>query len=407
VYQLVSPAVALVSAPSGLTAGLLVDENHLLTSARVVWFDSSATVVFPNGIEISDAAVVGLDTLAGVALLDLGEVDGLPVPATVVSDSDLSLGSEVLFIGYGFSDQGDANPALVEGVITQIRLWEAGQVAFIRTNAPVDFDFRGVVATTTGSVLAASISGIAGPDWLPLVDSLLKRARSAESNPSAESWSTVLANAGEGATEIETTLSDEADERTWLLDVAFGESGSINAESAGDIAIEVIGPDGLTLVSADESLDGLETAPFDIEVPGPHFVRLKRFGEGPIDVRVESSHALVELGPGEASVPVDLGTSLEGAIDYVGDTDVYIVDLESGTDVVVSVQSVTIDPYVCVSRIATPETSISCDDDSGGGFFGLDSELRFSSDEPGTYLIRVRPFGGSTPGGYLLAIEAD
>jgi hypothetical protein len=407
VYALVAPALALVSGPGGVTAGLLVDESRLLVSTQAVWFDSAAEVLFPNGIVVSDARVVGLDTLAGVALLDLTEVEGLPAPVTVLPESALSLGTDVLFVGYSFSDPTNPHPALAEGLVTESRTWEAGQVTFITTDAPASFDFRGVVATATGGVLAAALPGNRVSAWLPSVDGLLRRARTGEGKSSAESWSEVVANAGVGAIEVEATLAAEGVRPLWLVDADEGDSVEISADSTDDVALDVIGPDGLTLATADEGLEGAERVSFTIEVPGPHFVRLTRFGGDPIEVHVESSHPLVDIAEGEAPVLDDLGSSLEGAIDYPGDTDTYGVDLEGGTDVVVSVQSVIIDPYACISSLGTPEDPISCDDDLGGGFFGLDSRLVLSIEETGTYLIQVRSYDQSVAGGYLLSIEAD
>lgn len=101
---------------------------------------------------------------------------------------------------------------------------------------------------------------------------------------------------------------------------------------------------------------------------------------------------------------VKVGQTIVGAIDYYGDSDVFLIDLKKGDVVDIAVQSTGIDPVVLVGNDTATVSDLMSDDDSGRGVFGTDALLTFEAENSGTHVIMVQDTMGNQ-GAYLLSIS--
>ena len=101
---------------------------------------------------------------------------------------------------------------------------------------------------------------------------------------------------------------------------------------------------------------------------------------------------------------LEVGQTITGALDYYGDTDIFLITLERGDVVDVGVQSFHFDPVVLIGSDTATEADLVSDDDSGRGVFGTDALVTFEAENDGTHIIMVQDFGGNL-GAYLLSVS--
>ena len=93
-----------------------------------------------------------------------------------------------------------------------------------------------------------------------------------------------------------------------------------------------------------------------------------------------------------------------GTIDYYRDADWYSMSLREGETVTIHADSLIVDPIVLVYFSNIEVEEIVSDDDSGGGVFGLNSELVFSAPHSGEFFIAIGDVSGDAVGGYFLSV---
>lgn len=167
VYAGLAPWVAFVETPLATGTGVRIDGARLVTNAHVVWPFERARVVFADGREIAAATVIGLDLMADLAVLAVGDDRPPPslAPAPMVTDgTHLAVGSDVYFIGYPAEVEAFPQPAMTRGILSRSRAWDALGMRFFQTDADLaGGQSGGALAAADGSVIGIS-SMIFGDD---------------------------------------------------------------------------------------------------------------------------------------------------------------------------------------------------------------------------------------------------
>ncbi|MEZ4770583.1 MAG: serine protease [Caldilineales bacterium] len=110
------------------------------------------------------------------------------------------------------------------------------------------------------------------------------------------------------------------------------------------------------------------------------------------------------LGDTDDMQTLQIGQSITGALDYFGDTDVFLIELERGDVVDVAVESIHFDPVVMIGSETATEADLVSDDDSGRGVFGTDALVTYEAETTGTHVIMVQDYGGYS-GAYRLSVS--
>ena len=84
-----------------------------------------------------------------------------------------------------------------------------------------------------------------------------------------------------------------------------------------------------------------------------------------------------------------IGETVAGNIDFHFDWDWYSIRLEEGETVTISTDSTNVDTLLYVDFPNSRDDQVVSDDDSGGGLFGINSELVYRAPNTGEYLIVV------------------
>jgi S1-C subfamily serine protease len=119
--------------------GLVIDDaGHIVTNAHIV-HESRELMVSSNGAEMLPATVIGIDPITDLAVIELA-LPFMPLqPAALGSSSDLSVGEEVLAIGFPFGIGKTATRGIVSAVERVVPLspfsWRA---PFIQTDAAIN-----------------------------------------------------------------------------------------------------------------------------------------------------------------------------------------------------------------------------------------------------------------------------
>jgi hypothetical protein len=92
-------------------------------------------------------------------------------------------------------------------------------------------------------------------------------------------------------------------------------------------------------------------------------------------------------------------------VDFPGDLDYFVIDLDAGETVHLRLESAMIDSYLAVDYVGAGEEQIVEDDDSGGGIFGVDAGLTYRAPQDGRYRVIVADLTGVHFGGYLMRVE--
>ena len=186
----------------------------------------------------------------------------------------------------------------------------------------------------------------------------------------------------------------------WLA----GEELLVEATSAGDVALTLTAIDGYLEGSADEDASGTESLAVVASFDGPYFLTLDSFAPEPIDVEMTSNFPIRPLIDPDDGTIVFPGEVVHGYADYPGDVDTYLIDLEAGDRISVSVSAVLMDPQIIIDLEGNEGDFLAYDDNSGGGLFGTDAEVTFRADTDATYFLVVVD-GYFGPGGYVMAID--
>ena len=398
----VSPSIAFITTDTGTGSGVLLDGGWLVTNAHVVWPFKEVRVVFPDGTEIPSAPVVRANAYRDIALIGPLKVDAPEL--TLPSEANYAVGDTVYLVGYPGEVESFPTPAITQGVVSRVREWEQADITFIQTDALIaGGQSGGALVSDRGALIGISGLGgftesnfalvASGEDLAPSLDDLID-------DDSPERFDGALPRQGSPATKHDIGLESLWHDAIFVLNEPVGTEVSIELDSSSHV-VDITDSIGFSL-STEEVL----SSEIDVstEFDEPHFVFVSSEQAGPTEVAVSSSHPLSPLVDPDDDKRLTRGVTVRGMLDVSGDIDVYRIQMLAGETIDVSVDGLS-DMLLVIDQIGNPGDSLGFDDDSGGGLYGTSSQLEFTAEDDGEYLVLVTDVLFEPGVGYILTVE--
>ncbi len=383
----------------------MISGGYVVTNAHVVWPFATARLVFPDGSEFLEVPVVGMDMMVDLAVL--GPIDVDAVPLDLIDGEGIGIGTEVYLVGYPGEVEQYPQPTITRGLVSRMREWEAIPLTYFQTDAAIaGGQSGGALVSDRGEVI-----GISGFTFSDVEFGLV--TSSADVAPRIQQLISGGDPSGLGARSIDTgdrgrrhevALSNWWDQRAFLLEGRSGTSFDIEVSGDAGAGMAVYDSLGTELVFVDEIGTSGESASLGIEHDEPHTVVIWHSSETPSSYVVETSSAVAPIDdPDDASLLM-IGETAHGSIDYPGDTDHYLVLMDEGESLKLTVTAALIDPFLTVDFHGAAEYEVIVDDDSGGGLFGVDSQIVYSAPHTGSYFVVIHDLSLQV-GGYVVSVE--
>ena len=408
VYERVSPSVAFIETPAATGSGVLIRDGYVVTNYHVVWPHDSVRVVFPDGTEFDGVPVVGWDPMADLAVLS--PVDVPAQPLILEDGEDAAIGSELFLVGYPAEADRLLNPSITRGILSRFREWERPRMTYFQTDAAVGGgQSGGALVNARGQVVGISTfsfsdAGFAlassSTDVMSIVEELIQRGFTSELGDRR------LQVGGRGSFEFELDLRNFWDTRSFVLEATAGTL----------LEVEIAGPPyGLVGVSdtsganleVDEGQTGTGSEYGKVVLPssGVHILQVGMAFQEPSGWELSSNIRLRPLNDPDDGRTVTVGETVAGSLDHHTDRDWYSINLNEGETVRIYTDSLNVDTLIYVDFPNSRYSQIVSDDDSGGGLFGLNSELVYRAPHSGEYIIAVTDATDTAHGGYYLSVE--
>ena len=208
-----------------------------------------------------------------------------------------------------------------------------------------------------------------------------------------------------GQPEHDFTLRNEWDTRPYVINEPVGTVVDIEGEGASDVGFFFIDPLGQVLAVIDEGVTGVESGTVTVELDAPYFLLAGQFEDEPREFRVSSSHNLAPYDDPDDGLAVSVGQTISATLDYPLDFDFFLIKLEEGDTIEITVDSLNVDPLLTVDFPGATDAEVFQDDDSGGGLFGTNARLTYRAAHTYTHLIVVQDAIGAHVGGYFLTVS--
>lgn len=412
VYELIAPAIPLIETPLSTGSGILIDNRHVLTDAHVVWPYSTASVRFPGSAVITDVPVVGWDLMIDLAILELPAPSSV-TPVVVSDASVLPIGSQLFAIGYPGAVDGVPSPTISAGLVSRLRSWATLSLNFIETDAAAASGMSGgALVTPSGEVVGITQFSVNDGQFAlgaSMFDAVARVDRILEGEDVDRVGARFPETSGTALTSYQGTLEHFYDRMAFILPEGVTGSMTASLDSVADTMLWFQSPWGLPVVIAD-ALDAGGTEEFTLNLVSgwPAFLIADPFEISAADYTFQSTIPVVPLDdPDDGQMLTGSGT-IFGNRDYPADSDWFLIQLESGDEITVTVDSLRVDPFIQIDRADNVGAALAFDDDSGGGFFGLNARVNFTAPETGQYLIVTGDslgLGLGAVGGYVLNIS--
>ena len=383
----------------------MIDGGYVVTNAHVVWPFDQVRVVFPDGSEFLNAPVLNWDLMGDLAVI--GPLQTAIDPIALLNRENLVIGSEVFLIGYPAEAEEFPQPAISRGLISRLREWEPIAMTYFQTDAAVaGGQSGGVLVSEDGEVIG--ITGLFfGEAQFGLV------ASAADVLPRVERLIAVEDVAGLGDRHI--PLEGGQPEHELAFQYRWGGRNFVISEPIGttiDIVIDseatgwfyVVDMYGNALISVEEKLSRVESRAWTTELDAPYFLALAPNSDGLSHFRVKSNQNLIPFDDPDDGTSISIGQTIVGNMDIPGEVDAFIIELETGDMIDVTVDSNNFDPFVLAAYPDVKEEDVRSDDDSGGGVFGVNAKLTYRAPHSGIYFIVIADAFRSGVGGYFLTV---
>ncbi len=398
IFRKISPSIAFVHTDISSGSGVLFEGGYVVTNAHVVWPYDEANIIFPDGKEFGRVEVIGWDLLTDLAVL--GPLDATADPLEFVDGEEIEIGSEMYLIGYpGGGEELEPQPAIVRGILSRLREWETVGFTYFQTDATtVGGQSGGALVSETGDVIGISGFRITEGNFGLVASSadLLPRVRQliAGEDPSG------LGDRGlpqrGGKREHELTPHSYLD--AYILNEP--EDTEIEFELGGESETGVLVYD-----SFGREPRGAGRGSFVTEIDGPHFLIVPEriFGEATLS----ANHALRRFVDPDRDRQIEPGEPLHGNIDFPGDIDTFVLNLEKDEQVTIVARSILADTMLTLSYPGATEEQEITDDDSGGGLFRVDAGIEYTASHTGEFTLIVESTSRWAPGGYVISVDSD
>ena len=405
VYERVSPSVAFIETTAATGSGVLIRDGYVITNYHVVWPYESVWVVFPDGTELENVPVVGWDSMADLAVL--GPVDVLAQPLRMTDGEGTALGSELLLVGYPAEVEMFPQPTITRGILSRFREWERLGMTYFQTDAAIaGGQSGGALVNSRGEVVGISTFsfseagfGLAASsaDIMPIAEKLIQ-------GDFTSGLGDRRLPVGRGSFEVDLDLHNYWDTSAFALDATAGTILEVGIEGSGDGWFHVSDPFGLIL-EVNDGYTGVEQGAVELLTSGVHFLQVEMASGESSSFDVSSSVRLMPLNDPDDGRTVAVGETVAGSLDHFSDWDWYSIRLKEGETVRTSTDSINVDTVMYIDFPKSRNNQVVFDDNSGGGLFGMNSELVYRAPHTGDYFIAVTEVAGNGFGGYYLSVE--
>ncbi|MEN8233299.1 MAG: serine protease [Actinomycetota bacterium] len=406
IYEQVASSIASIETDIAGGSGVLIEGDVVLTAAHVVWPYRSVRVVFPNGVEINRAPVIGWDPFGDLALIDVSGADRLPEAVKTGDGESIPFGRPVYLVGYPGESEAYPQPTITQGILSRTREWEAGEWTFLQTDTTVTGgQSGGALVDEHGSVIG--ITNFSLLEEFGLSGSLADAAETIAGMKAGEDVGGLgdrLPPIERGADMHRLQFDNVWHDYVFVFEAPLYSNVSFTVESDEDLQLTFATIDGFEIAIADDSLDGEETIEELITYRGPHILRIDNY-TGAASGRLRSSEDLTEWPDSDDGRHLTRDATIVGNIDYPGDFDWHLIELGKGQAVTIDVDSIAFDPVLMIDGPEGLGRLRALDDDSGGGLFGTNPKIVFTAREAGTFFVIVADSGSTGPGAYSLTVD--
>ena len=191
--------------------------------------------------------------------------------------------------------------------------------------------------------------------------------------------------------------------RTFLIDVAVGSTVELNFRGRVPGLYSVFVPSGRLLLVGENGSAESESGRFQIETEGRHSVSvglaLGREGQLTLSGNVN----LIPSEDPDDGVDIPKGDRVAGNLDFIGDVDYFLLNLDEGETVEIQVESMNIDAELTVDFPESLTEQVHKNNDGGGGLSGADSRMFYKPIRTGVHYLVVSDATVSNTGGYLVS----
>ena len=385
---------------------MLIGGGHVVTNAHVLWPFQHVRVVFPDGTEFLDAPVLAWDLMGDLAVIGPLETDVEPVVLT--GREDLVIGSDVYLIGYPGEAEEFPQPTITRGIISRLREWEPLEMTYFQTDASIaGGQSGGVLVSDRGDVIGTSGFSFteAGFGLVASAADVMPRVSRLISGEDVAGLGDRRIPLEGGQLEHDLTLQNIWDTRLYVINEPAGTVVDIEVEGQNDVAFFVVDMFGEVSSLLDDGLTGVESGILTADLEAPYLLVVAQNLEESGQFHVSSSHNLAAYDDPDDGITVAVGQTFLATMDYPFDLDNFLIDLEEGDAIEITVDSLNIDPVLTVDFAGATEGQVFGDDDSGGGLFVTDAKLTYRAPHTGSYLIVVEDATGALVGGYFLTLS--
>jgi len=395
IFAKVSPAVAFIQTATGTGSGVLIDGGYIVTNAHVVWPFDAVRVVFPDGSAFNQVPVKGWDLLVDLAVL--GPINAPASPATLRSGENIPIGSEMYLIGYplGIENADAPQPTITGGRLSRLRQWEHDGITYLQTDAAITGgQSGGAFVSDRGDVVGISTFSREGFGFSISSADLLPRIRQLIAGQDPSGLGVRRLPLSGGALRHELALRSDLD--AYIINEPVGTAIEIDLSGPVDGGFRVF------VSSGDELTDG-KTGSFSFVVDreGPLFLILSQISTG---FTLTSNRPLALFEDPDYARQIRVGESVRGNIDFPGDIDLFLLQLEENETVEIVVRSILADTFL---EIGYQGGQVVSDNNSGGGLFGEDSKIVYRAPRSGTFFVEVRNDRIEALGGYVINVNRN
>lgn len=401
IYEQAKHSVVFVETPDATGSGVVADSGWIITNAHVVGRHPQVRLVGGAGQDLGDHPVVIVDNVLDLALVGPVEDEGLRPFERV--DEDIEIGAPVLLIGYPDEVESNPSPTVTTGVLSRRRFVGLAEARFLQVDSMIApgqsggalLDERGQLAGISGLMFGHGGFGLAlSADFLwPRIDVLFDRVLEGqyEPLPAVEDSRVFAVEVGPrnsvgflAETDSDGLLHVRVDSSADVYIEAVTLGGAQPTESTGDIDYFSALPevDQQNPFRADSAPNGSETLEVHTDV-GAYVVIVGAYDESAVSITGYTPLALLP-DAGEGAYLRDDQVH-EGAFDWIGDSDRWLVDLSEGDAVTIEADGIA-DTVLVVRH--NDEVVVSSDDD-GFGLYGTGSQVSFIAPATGPYLVDV------------------
>ena len=389
IYLNAVPSVAFVRTPTSLGSGVVLLDGTIVTNAHVVWPYAEALVSFASESTTTSVPVVSIDLMADLAIL--GPVSGRPGLTLAPDSESLPVGSPVYLVGYPGEVDEFPRPSLTAGVLSRVREGGLNDLTFLQADVTiVGGQSGGALISASGEVLGISGLAAIGERNFALV---LSSQDVATRLAAMRIGKPALARTTRGTAALTHELSGRGGwaQRAFVVELEEKQRLAVTWDGAGELAVE--GPAGSPVAFVDDAFEAPDT--------GPYFVIISA-GEHGVEGTLTSDVALTELEDPDDGKQLEVGRTVDGAIDFAADTDTWVLALKKGEHVHVRIDGV-LDARASVHLEADLSEELASAVGGAGGL-GLSAELDFTAPSTARYVLWVDEADQDGAAGYRLAL---